>query len=395
ACSDEGLCEPGERTRSGDGCAPGEARDVVCGESCAFEPAGECEADGCDSPGAMESAACGRCGSTTRFCTSSGTWEYGVCEEQDDACEPGTVVEEPCGFCGRRELRCGTDCGFAAGECVDEGVCAPGELMTTREGCPSGEERVLRCTEGCGFEEAQRCMPVPVSCTPACADGERCDPDGRCRCGIGPACDDDEVCDGTACIAPSTGCTLAPPFTGCRVGETCDLNAAGEPECYRAGPVSEGGRCSSQDDCGADLSCRDIGGEMVCLRLCAEDDDCTGGPGSVCALVSRDEEENILARTCTLDCDPRTNGGCVFGGCQPFDGVPVDFTHCVPRGTSNFFCSSDAACEPTRGCTTDLLGVTACQSYCRVGTDDCGACEGLPGGVEIGDTEWGVCVGPI
>ncbi|MEM6956596.1 MAG: hypothetical protein AAF645_12960 [Myxococcota bacterium] len=199
-CEGGGLCAPGERSQSAEGCGSGESREVLCSDACEFEPAGDCTSNECDSPGASETVACGNCGTTTRFCTSTGVWEFGICDEAPDACEPGTMQLEPCGNCGMRENRCLTSCELEAGECMAEGVCAPGALMTTSDGCAAGQERTLRCTDGCAFEEVDGCVG-PTECSPACDAGERCDA-GTCRCGSGPACTGRDMCIEGRCEAP-------------------------------------------------------------------------------------------------------------------------------------------------------------------------------------------------
>ncbi|MEM7609043.1 MAG: hypothetical protein AAF411_27150, partial [Myxococcota bacterium] len=204
-CEGGGICAPGARSQSGEGCGSGETREVLCSDRCEFEPAGECESNECDMPGATETVDCGSCGTTTRFCTAAGVWEFGICNEPSDACEPGTTQMVACGNCGMRESRCLASCQLEAGECLGEGVCAPGALMTTSDGCPAGQERTLRCTDGCAFEEFEGCVG-PSTCSPACDPGERCMA-GTCQCGSGPACSGSEICSGGRCEEP-TGCGM-------------------------------------------------------------------------------------------------------------------------------------------------------------------------------------------
>lgn len=157
-CSGEGECPPGLMTRTGDGCAAGEARDVVCNDACAFEPTSMCERDECMTPGATERVNCGSmCGTTERFCTAGGTWEYGACEEAG-MCVPGTTGTQPCGMCGMLATRCTTACAWeTAGACMAEGECVPDATRVTATGCPSGQLQTQRCSATCGWESTGAC----------------------------------------------------------------------------------------------------------------------------------------------------------------------------------------------------------------------------------------------
>ncbi|MEM7609872.1 MAG: hypothetical protein AAF411_31380, partial [Myxococcota bacterium] len=79
ACSDEGVCMPGSRARDRGSCGAGQVQDVVCNDHCSFEPNGACESNECNSPGMIETVACGSCGTTDRFCSAAGVWEFGEC----------------------------------------------------------------------------------------------------------------------------------------------------------------------------------------------------------------------------------------------------------------------------------------------------------------------------
>lgn len=158
ACSGEGACAPGLTTRSGEGCAAGETRDVVCSDACAFEPTGMCERDACTTPGATETVSCGSmCGTTERFCTATSTWEYGACEEAG-MCVPGSVGTQPCGMCGTQATRCTTECvSETRGACMAEGECMPDATRVTAMGCPSGQVQSQRCSASCGWVSTGAC----------------------------------------------------------------------------------------------------------------------------------------------------------------------------------------------------------------------------------------------
>ena len=163
SCSDEGECAPGDTSRTADGCAAGETRPLTCNDSCTFEP-GACEADGCLTPGVIETVPCGLCGSRERFCNSSNIWEYGACTGEG-VCMPGTTGSQSCGMCGMEAVRCTDSCQWSpTGSCTGEGTCTPGQRTRTSAGCPAGETRLLECSATCGYTtEVEPCTPtVPV-----------------------------------------------------------------------------------------------------------------------------------------------------------------------------------------------------------------------------------------
>lgn len=151
ACEDEGVCAPGERTRSGEGCEAGANREVLCSDMCVFEPTEECSSDPCDTPGAIENVDCGMCGTSERFCSADGAWEYGACTGEG-VCVPGSTDAIACGMCGEQTARCNTSCNWVpSGACMDEGTCAPGDRRRISAGCPAGETRLMECGATCGF----------------------------------------------------------------------------------------------------------------------------------------------------------------------------------------------------------------------------------------------------
>jgi uncharacterized protein YjbI with pentapeptide repeats len=166
ACSDEGVCSPGTSTRSGAGCPAGETRELTCGDACTYVASSACMADGCPTPGALETAPCGMCGTVERFCNASRAWEYGTCMGEG-VCMPGTTGTISCGMCGDQVTLCTSSCNWiTSGGCIGEGTCAPGTTIRTDAGCPTGETRLLRCDDTCGYstvvEGCSRNRPVDV-----------------------------------------------------------------------------------------------------------------------------------------------------------------------------------------------------------------------------------------
>jgi hypothetical protein len=112
----------------------------------------------CDSPGAIETVACGSCGTVERFCTATRTWSYGVCSDEGE-CAPGSTDSVACGSCGTQQRRCTTECAWeTVGACTDEGECEPGTRTRSGEGCPAGSTREVVCSAACELEPAGECV---------------------------------------------------------------------------------------------------------------------------------------------------------------------------------------------------------------------------------------------
>ncbi|UJR81563.1 hypothetical protein [Sandaracinus amylolyticus] len=163
ACTDEGECAPGARTRSGETCPAPQTREFLCSDACTFEPASECSADGCTTPGTIEQVACGMCGTRERFCTAERVWEYGACEDEG-VCMPGTTGPVACGNCGTRTARCTASCQWdGSGTCAGEGVCAPGTITRSGALCPPMQTQRVQCTASCAYTPLDACRStVPV-----------------------------------------------------------------------------------------------------------------------------------------------------------------------------------------------------------------------------------------
>jgi hypothetical protein len=151
SCTGEGECVPGVSMVTGDGCPADQQQELTCSSACVFETTSACAAESCPTPGALETVACGMCGTQERFCTAGGSWSYGTCEGEG-VCVPGTSTSIACGMCGTQPANCNTSCDWvAAGSCTGEGVCSPGERTRTSAGCPAGQTRLLECGPGCSY----------------------------------------------------------------------------------------------------------------------------------------------------------------------------------------------------------------------------------------------------
>ncbi|MFO0711556.1 MAG: hypothetical protein U0353_17015 [Sandaracinus sp.] len=72
----------------------------------------------CTTVGATEDVACGRCGTATRFCTSSLRWELGACADETGVCEPDATGSMACGADGTVMARCTSMCAWdPVGDC--------------------------------------------------------------------------------------------------------------------------------------------------------------------------------------------------------------------------------------------------------------------------------------
>lgn len=116
-------------------------------------------AEPCETPGALESVACGRCGTRDRFCSAELVWSYGPCrDERVDGCAPGSTGQRACGMCGLADAVCTESCEWRLiGDCAGEGTCEPGLRQRTSAGCPAGQTREVLCNDACSFDVVEAC----------------------------------------------------------------------------------------------------------------------------------------------------------------------------------------------------------------------------------------------
>jgi hypothetical protein len=113
----------------------------------------------CETAGAIETVACGMCGSVQRFCGADHTWSYGECAGEGGECTPGTTQAIACGMCGTQQAQCGASCTWTTlGACEGEGTCAPGTRTRSDVGCAAGETRDVVCSDACVYEPAGMCV---------------------------------------------------------------------------------------------------------------------------------------------------------------------------------------------------------------------------------------------
>ncbi len=305
----------------------------------------------CDSPGAIESASCGMCGSTERFCTSAGIWEYGECVEAPGAqCTPGSTGSVPCGRCGRRAARCTAACTWEpTGECTDEvGECLPG--TSERESCSETGVRVRVCGTACSWGAFSSCREAPTDFdgdgSPYGMDCDDDDPSVRIGsiqpCGMF-FCEDASAPEGYShrpgsrrCEGP--GWSVCERPAGCPEVSTCPVRSPIPPEESRECPTTA--LCTSRTfrefrRC-FETTWTDWSG---CDRLPPPPPDC-----SVTEVACGGCDEGSQFEFCDGTCN-RVRTACLGSGCVP--GTTRTSSEDCPDGesrsqTCNVACSLDS-----------------------------------------------------
>lgn len=192
---------------------------------------------------------------------------------------------------GASTCRTSEDCPFPSYTCGNDlavytcgGACQQGNRVCEDDTqCPNGVCESFQ--EPCLCSPSTRCVPRCI----ACAAGERCDMDGRCRpirCDDGFACDAGTVCDPASGFADPHGCRP----TTCTEGFACPEGTRCEPGFYAVrgcSPIP----CTEGFECPANM-------------------DCDGGPSP----------HGCTIRSCTIDTDCDC-GACVNTRCGPRIGV--------------------------------------------------------------------------
>ena len=351
----------------------------------------------CDSPGALEAAACGQCGTAQRFCTTAGFWEYGPCEDETGTCAPGETRNAECGRCGHRSEVCTDRCVWEAlGDCSDEGVCMPGDVVRSGDGCDEGQ-RDFECNDRCELNATSACA-VDACESPGVTEEVSCG-----RCGIrsrfctaagaweyGPCMQQgvcmpgtmrDDTCGqcGTQRMRCNESCGWVSfgacedqgeclPGTTTRSGEGCPEGATREQACSETcsyepagmcemGPVS--GSCGDAT-CEAGEVCSTVTRFPICRQTCDAETACVSGAS--CA-----------AGECADNCDPWTDAGCpaaakcdVVGFQDLFRLQAITVCSGVGTGSQGAACIHNADCQRGHGCIHDE-GASAgvCRQLCN------------------------------
>lgn len=355
----------------------------------------------CDTPGATETVACGRCGSTVRFCSAEGAWVLGACADEL-GCLPGTTRATACGNCGTQAERCSVTCAWEAeGTCSGEGECAPGTLTRTASGCAAGELREVECSSSCAFAAVGGCESASCA-TPGAIENVPCG--ARCGtmprfCGAGNVwsygtCGLEGVCEpGTTTPVPCGDC-------GTRTS-TCALDCT----------WGAGGTCSGEGVCTPGETAYTSGGcppdasrQLTCSTTCAFEPgacvprECTTGAveSVACGMCG------TLVRTC--DALGRwQNGACTGEGvCAP-DAIGAQ--PCGLCGSQATLCSAACTWAVSGACggeTVCIPPASTCVDATTIRTNNsaptcaAGVCSYSSFDVRCGGTcSGGMCTGPI
>jgi hypothetical protein len=253
-----------------------------------------------------------------------------------------------------------------------------------------------------------------TACNDSTTDQSPIDPSGDGGMGggtgaAGAACTTDADCIGT-CVGDADGPVSGNPrFAG---GYCTNLGCTPE----------------SQDGCGADEWCVDMGFDAMCVALCSKADglecqredhvclglgtfggcfseeavECTRGDGTnecdedrVCVRIGLDDSS--LGR-CELTCDPMVAGGrhpnCEDDACYYIRSYNEAI--CTEAGDKPLeeSCACDKCCLPGLACTPDLDGTGKhCKEYCVVATGQGCATGEMCVPIET-DSPLGGCVAP-
>jgi hypothetical protein len=384
-CTNGEWSEWGECENSGQ-CAPGTTQ--ACGVGGTQACMGNCQWGTCGTevcPGAP-SQACGNCGTQARTCDAeTKQWsEFGACG-QEGACEAnqtracglrgmqtcggncqwdpsctGQVCEgpasQPCGMCGVQTRTCDSTTGLwsAWGECMAEGVCAPG----TTAPCGVGGARV--CLNSCVWSEectGQLCSgPMTESCGNCGTRSRECD-------------------DLTATWKPWGACTNTGP---CNPGSTRRCGSGGTQTCTATcqwPTTCLGQSCSGEStraclDCGTQSRiCNGSTGLYGEWGSCTGQGPCTPGDVESCGAL----KERVCQDTCQFD-----QCHCVAGATECGDlcvNLKTDSQHC---GSCNRNCNGLACNNGT--CATCPSGRHNCNGECVLNTDpdSCGPTSCTP-----------------
>lgn len=180
--------------------------------------------------------------------------------------------------------------------------------------------------------------------------------------GGGPYCEEDP-------------CKLVAPQCGCKSGENCTLDAAGDRTCGPSGTAAFYAECGI-GDCVEGAICLGEASVGYCVPFCAADTDCEGT--NICASRLADGNGEVIPNVslCSSTCNLATSVGCPDGlGCKWFReeaGAERFFTACFEAGnaTSGSCANNPGVCAPGYDCYNDGIG-DKCFQNCDVASPVC------------------------
>ncbi len=431
----------GATTCLAEACASGKCNGVTCGQFDACDPAdGLCKCGGRQGgdggAGGVVCAAGQTCSGTLQQCVSDSCTNVNCtngnsCTPSDGVCRCGGTICGADQLCDQISHQC-----FSAPKCQDI-LCPGGESCdSTTGGCACGTSAGCIDGQACngGICTADPCFGLHCS-----GAGMACYA-GVCRCGgsTGPACNQDEVCAGNACVLSAkcngTSCTpgnvcsasdgqchcAAPDGPICIGGSTCTFyfpnsglvppNGASYPDSGILGYCLGGDLCGSLHKCTNPLeTCEPTTGFCLCGSISDAGPlppQCTNG--TFCASI-----DGGVAPQCFQPCDPYaqdcptlapSDGGLDAGapdaslvqGCyyeQSMNALVCE-PSTNPSSYESLACTSNADCTPGQDCfplsgdELDAGFVRACRLFC----DNFDGGEHLCPGVGLGGSPVRECV---
>ena len=274
--------------------------------------------------GATEDEACGFCGTRTRQCGASCTWDpWGECQGPGE-CIVGQLDTESCGNCGVRIRTCGSDCMWGGwGGCTGQGDCTPGQGDETACGLCGTQERT--CTDACTWGTWGECSGEG-GCTPGQSQSQAC---GNC---------------GTQSRTCTGSCTWG-AWTGCSGQGTCSPGQSQSQSC---------GYCGTQTRSCAATCVWDAWGACMGQGVCSPGDTTSSGCPGTC-----------MAKTCNSSC--QWNGACT--GCSA--ACSSSYNKCGLGGCSSGYHATSYSCNFSCGsCYGD--NQTTCARDCGSSFNKCG-----------------------
>ncbi|QDG50061.1 hypothetical protein FIV42_04710 [Persicimonas caeni] len=324
------------------------------------------------------------------------------CSHLDEPCFKGVCLEKD-GSCSQQMIADGTTCDDG-NFCTIDGVCQQGVCETSPRDC-SGESD--QCNTGVCDEDADACVPQPVSDGTTCDDGAFCTVGDSCQAGTcegstrdcsgsGDQCNDG-ICDEQAdsCVPqPVSDGTACDDGAYCTVGDTCQAgqcNAGAPRQCGASGGSCRTGVCDEQNDtCDGDpvadgTPCDD--GQFCTVSDSCSAGTCVGGSPKDCSGAGDqcndgvcDESNNRCRATPKPDgttCDDgafcTVSDACTSGACG---GTSRDCSSAGDQCNEGICDESNDSCAPR-----PLSDGTTCDdgAFCTVGdTCSAGSCGGAP-----------------
>jgi N-acetylneuraminic acid mutarotase len=114
-------------------------------------------------PGAKESAACGKCGTHEHTCQADGSFgPFTACTGEKSGpfvCTLGDTRTSSCGKCGTSKDTCDDSCGWVPGTCAGEGECNAGDV--DKVPCTGADIKTRTCTTSCKWGDYSTCAAPP------------------------------------------------------------------------------------------------------------------------------------------------------------------------------------------------------------------------------------------